>query len=162
MSEREDPQTTQVVGGSVPGSLLWTALHRMHEAGWYREDRDEARDEALEILGLDPDGGPDLLTDFSYEPEPDPVNFPPHYRQGEVECIDAIRAALGPDGFAAYCRGQVIKYTWRAPHKGNAVEDLGKAGWYLSRLIDELESQGPTQPASTPLCAVEKPIPEHK
>jgi hypothetical protein len=38
----------------------------------------------------------------------DMVNHPPHY-QGKVECIDAIEAALGPDGFAAYCRGNAIK-----------------------------------------------------
>ena len=50
MSEREDLIAAGVVTATahnvgVPGSLLWTALHRMHEAGWYREDRDEARKE---------------------------------------------------------------------------------------------------------------------
>jgi hypothetical protein len=24
----------------------------------------------------------------------DPINQPPHYRQGEIECIEAIEAAL--------------------------------------------------------------------
>ena len=60
---------------------------------------------------------------------PDMVNSPPHYRAGGVECIDAIRAALGHDGFIAYCRGNVIKYQFRADHK-NGKEDLKKAVWY--------------------------------
>ena len=38
----------------------------------------------------------------------DPVNHPAHYTQGSVECIDAIESALGPDGFVAFLRGQVI------------------------------------------------------
>jgi hypothetical protein len=65
----------------------------------------------------------------------DPVNHPQHYTQGEVECIDAIRSALGDDGFRAYCRGQVIKYTWRCEHKGNPQQDLAKANWYMQQLI---------------------------
>lgn len=62
----------------------------------------------------------------------DMVNHPPHY-QGKVECIDAIEAALGPDGFAAYCRGNAIKYSFRAGRKGPSAEDLAKAQWYLAR-----------------------------
>jgi hypothetical protein len=65
---------------------------------------------------------------------PDMVHQPPHYRQGKVECIDAIEAALGEEGFRAYCRGQVIKYCWRSEHKGNPTQDLAKAQWYLDRL----------------------------
>ena len=63
----------------------------------------------------------------------DMVNHPPHY-QGKVECIDAIEAALGADGFAAYCRGNAIKYSFRAGRKGPAGEDLAKARWYLERV----------------------------
>jgi hypothetical protein len=66
----------------------------------------------------------------------DPIN-PSHYRQGDVECIDAIRSALGDDGFRAYCKGQVIKYTWRCEHKGNPEQDLAKANWYMQQLINE-------------------------
>lgn len=61
------------------------------------------------------------------------VNHPPHY-QGKVECIDAIESALGPDGFVAYCRGNALKYTFRAGRKGDAAEDLAKAAWYLQRI----------------------------
>lgn len=59
------------------------------------------------------------------------VNHPDHYQGDGIECIDAIRAALGTDGFIAYCRGNAIKYAWRAGKKGpNAAEDMGKAAVY--------------------------------
>jgi hypothetical protein len=66
----------------------------------------------------------------------DYVNHPPHYTQGDIECIDAMRAALGSEGFKSYCRGACIKYLWRTEHK-NGVEDLRKCRWYLDRLIEE-------------------------
>jgi hypothetical protein len=65
---------------------------------------------------------------------PDLVNHPPHYTAGAVECIDAIHAALGDEGFKAYCRGAVMKYIWRTNLK-NGLEDLRKAQWYLTELI---------------------------
>lgn len=71
------------------------------------------------------------------EEPPDNVNHPAHYTQGGVECIDAIKAAVG-DGFAGYCAGNVIKYVWRYRVKGG-VEDLKKARWYLERLIGLVE-----------------------
>jgi len=63
------------------------------------------------------------------------VSHPPHYNQGGVECIDAIEAALGKEGFKAYIRGNVMKYLWRSEHK-NGTEDLAKAAWYLNRLLE--------------------------
>jgi hypothetical protein len=70
----------------------------------------------------------------------DNVNHPPHYNQGGIECLEAIKAALG-DGFVAHLRGNVIKYLWRCEHKGG-VEDLKKAAWYLDRAIKEMEVKG--------------------
>ena len=64
-------------------------------------------------------------------PQPDLINAPPHYRQGDIECIDAIRAALTPEEFRGFCKGNVIKYTWRERHKAGDA-DLGKAGDYLN------------------------------
>lgn len=63
---------------------------------------------------------------------------PDHYTQGDIECIDAIRSALGEDGFQAYCRGNVIKYAWRAGTKvGNTAEmDMQKAMVYASWAAD--------------------------
>ena len=70
-------------------------------------------------------------------PVTDQIN-PDHYRQGGIECIDAIEAALTPEEFRGYCKGNVIKYTWRERHKGEAVS-LAKAAWYLRRLLAKLE-----------------------
>ena len=70
----------------------------------------------------------------------DMVNHPPHYQSDNgIECIDAIRAALGSDGFIAYCRGSAMKYVWR--EKINAAEDLRKAEFYLDRAAKELEQR---------------------
>lgn len=65
----------------------------------------------------------------------DHVNQPPHYRQGEIECIDAIEAALTPEEFRGYCKGNVLKYVWRERHKGRSADDLRKSLWYLKRLV---------------------------
>lgn len=60
---------------------------------------------------------------------------PSHYKNGEVECITAIRSALSKEEFEGYCIGATIKYLWRWRHKGG-VEDLEKAAVYLSWLIN--------------------------
>lgn len=53
-----------------------------------------------------------------------------HYRQGAVECVDAIRAALTEEEFRGFCKGNVMKYVWREGLKGGD-EDLAKAVDYL-------------------------------
>jgi hypothetical protein len=63
----------------------------------------------------------------------DLINSPPHYRQGSIECVDAIEAALTPEEFRGYCKGNALKYIWRERHKGGA-ESLLKAAWYLAKL----------------------------
>lgn len=66
----------------------------------------------------------------------DNVNHPPHYTQdGGIECIDAIEAALTEEEFRGYCKGQVLKYTWRERYK-EGTTSLAKATWYLNRLIN--------------------------
>lgn len=64
----------------------------------------------------------------------DVVNHPPHYTAGGIECIDAIQAALTPEEFRGFLKGNVLKYTWRERHKGGE-ESLKKAQWYLARLL---------------------------
>jgi hypothetical protein len=60
----------------------------------------------------------------------DMVNHPPHYKAGGIETIDFIEAKnLG------YNLGNVVKYVSRADLKGNKLEDLQKARWYLDRAI---------------------------
>lgn len=58
------------------------------------------------------------------------ITEPEHY-SGPIECIDAIRAALGDASFVDYCRANALKYLWRAGRKGDALEDLQKARVYL-------------------------------
>lgn len=75
----------------------------------------------------------------------DMVNHPPHYTQGGIECIEAIRASLGLEGFIAYCRGNIQKYLWRSEFKeggSKRLQDMKKAAWYLNRAIEEMESAG--------------------
>jgi 5'(3')-deoxyribonucleotidase len=74
------------------------------------------------------------------------VNHPPHYTQGGgIECIVAIEAALSPEEWRGFLKGQVLKYTWRERHKGGR-EDCEKAQWYLKRLL------------ATKGAAIERPI----
>lgn len=63
-----------------------------------------------------------------------------HYKQGKIQAISAIREALGDDGFVSYCRGNILKYIWRAPHKGG-TEDLYKALDYLTWMIEAVENK---------------------
>jgi hypothetical protein len=53
-----------------------------------------------------------------------------HYRQGGIECIDAIRAALTDEEWRGFCKGNVLKYVWREKHKGGN-DTLVKAEDYL-------------------------------
>ena len=63
--------------------------------------------------------------------DPDPVEWPAHYNQGNIECIDAMVSAFGMEYVVIYCRLAAFKYMWRFKHKGRAEEDLNKAIWYL-------------------------------
>jgi hypothetical protein len=86
------------------------------------------------VSGGESDTAVPLETDVSK----DMVNNPPHYtslRTGSfpLEAIDVTE-------HFNFCRGNVIKYVWRAGLKGPALEDLRKARWYLDREIERLES----------------------
>lgn len=60
----------------------------------------------------------------------DPVNHPPHYtgHASGVECITIVQ-------HMGFCLGNVITDVWRADLKGNALEDLEKARFYLDQEI---------------------------
>ena len=61
----------------------------------------------------------------------DPVNHPAHYTSHPrgVEAIDITR-------HMNFNLGNAVKYIWRAGLKGDSIEDLQKARFYIS---DELE-----------------------
>lgn len=66
----------------------------------------------------------------------DQVNHPTHYTShpSGVECI-TVTEHMG------FNLGNAIKYVWRADLKGNAIDDLKKAAWYIEREIRRRESQ---------------------
>lgn len=62
------------------------------------------------------------------------VNHPKHYAHPSgVECIQVVE-------HMNFCRGNAIKYIWRAGEKNPAaeIEDLEKARWYIDREIARL------------------------
>ena len=68
--------------------------------------------------------------------EEDSVNHPAHYKVGGIETIDFIEAKG-----LNYNLGNVVKYITRADHKGNKLEDLKKAQWYLNREVGKLSKK---------------------
>lgn len=71
---------------------------------------------------------------MSLDPEKFPngpdVTNPPHYtsHKSGVECIDITE-------HMSFNLGNVVKYVWRAGLKGDPLEDLQKAKWYIEREI---------------------------
>ena len=66
----------------------------------------------------------------------DAVNHPKHYtaHPSGVECIQITECFN-------FCRGNAIKYIWRAGDKGKEVQDLEKARWYIDREIKRLTGE---------------------
>jgi hypothetical protein len=68
----------------------------------------------------------------------DNVNHPTHYKADarcsncnhEIECIDVVRGM-------SFNLGNAMKYIWRCEKKGNKIEDLRKALWYIE---DEIKN----------------------
>lgn len=70
----------------------------------------------------------------------DAVNNPAHYKLGDgIECIDYIKQVLTPEEFKGYCHGNLIKYQHRHGYKGNPVEDMEKAEWYLRKMLETMK-----------------------
>lgn len=57
------------------------------------------------------------------------------YKHGGIECIDAIRACMSEEEFRGFCKGNAIKYLWRAEYKGGS-EDYQKARDYMNYLLE--------------------------
>lgn len=61
------------------------------------------------------------------------VNHPSHYTYGSIETIDMIESC---GWLPHFCAGNALKYLTRHEHKGKKIEDLEKANWYISKLIE--------------------------
>ena len=61
----------------------------------------------------------------------DAVTHPLHYTShpAGIECIEVVE-------HFPFSIGTAIKYLWRAGLKGDAIEDLEKAVWYVRREIE--------------------------
>ena len=65
------------------------------------------------------------------QPPVDLVNHPPHYKTHPygLECIEVTE-------HMNFNTGNAVKYIWRAGEKGDVIQDLEKALWYLKREIE--------------------------
>lgn len=67
------------------------------------------------------------------------VNHPPHYKLANgMESIDVIRAILSPEEYKGWCKGNALKYQFRAGKKDPAKEseDYRKAEFFLRELTN--------------------------
>lgn len=68
------------------------------------------------------------------------IDQPFHYTNSkDVECIEAIHAALGQEAFIDYCRGNAMKYLWRARLKDSLANNVRKAQYYLSKILEVIK-----------------------
>jgi hypothetical protein len=70
------------------------------------------------------------------KPEADVVNHPTHYTShpSGIECITITE-------HMSFTLGNAVKYIWRADLKGDAIEDLKKARFYIDREIAKREKK---------------------
>lgn len=71
------------------------------------------------------------------------IDHPPHYTNSSIEAIDYIKGSMPYEAYIGYLEGAVKKYLHRWRYKGNSIQDLNKAKWYLERLINELSTSAP-------------------
>jgi len=62
----------------------------------------------------------------------DNINHPEHYKGKGLEAIDIIEAFE-----LNFSLGNALKYILRAGKKGDRIEDLQKAIWYLNRELEK-------------------------
>lgn len=78
---------------------------------------------------------------MSYETDDKMVSHPDHYKSGKYEVIDIIdEFTKGLEGTEAVCTANAIKYILRWKKK-NGIQDVKKAIWYLTHLVEHLESE---------------------
>ena len=108
-------------------------------AGTRREEVEQARREMMDDFFK-----PEFIEEVdAMVKRHDAVEHPKHYADNgptcphcgkTVECI-TITERMG------FCLGNAVKYIWRKDAKGNALEDLKKARWYIDREIARMEAE---------------------
>lgn len=82
-------------------------------------------DSVKDLYDVTTDKKPNLISNV--------IDHPSHYNRGKIEVIDFIE-----DQGLSFHLGNVIKYIACAGSKGDKLEDLKKARWYLDRYINEV------------------------
>ena len=84
-----------------------------------------------------------------YESNDQMVSHPSHYQsESGLEVIDVIEAFTSDlKGIEATDTGNVLKYMCRWKHK-NGLQDLEKAQWYLTHLIERVKNNERCHPAA--------------
>src|SRR5262245_22975269 len=97
------------------------------EAGRYQGGEQGVRDQQAGGDADDQRSGKNSgeMTRLSFRKRGCTVNHPRHYsaHPSGIECIEITE-------HMNFCRGNAIKYIWRASEKGSELEDLEKARWY--------------------------------
>ena len=77
-----------------------------------------------------------------YESNDRMVSHPSHYQSEScLEVIDVIEAFTSDlNGIEATDTGNILKYMCRWKHK-NGLQDLEKAQWYLTHLIEKIKEK---------------------
>jgi len=65
----------------------------------------------------------------------DPVNSPEHYTSHDsgIECIEVTERMN-------FCIGNAVKYLWLTDMKGDPIENMRKAAWYIEREIQRRQA----------------------
>lgn len=98
-----------------------------HEA-WMKKQMQNITKNSQEDLIIEPDAFNNKQQKYE-DHQDEMVRQPSHYNQSGIECIDAIHACLGDEGFINYCHGNMLKYSWRWKYKGG-LQDLNKSAEY--------------------------------
>jgi hypothetical protein len=93
----------------------------------------ERREDPLRDLRRLAEGPKDVAEAVSEAPPEDAIN-PSHYRKhpSGIECIEVTR-------HMNFNVGNAIKYLWRYMDKGDPIENLQKAQWYIDDEIRRLQ-----------------------
>lgn len=102
------------------------------EDGRYIFDGREHSNDLIFKLVVESNGSDDQLADA--------IN-PPHYKHNGIETIDYMKAVSTEEEFKGHLRLTAIKYISRLGKKDCPKQEIKKAIWYLSKLLEEYEAE---------------------
>lgn len=70
------------------------------------------------------------------EAAPKESSDPDHYKFGDIECIDAMRACSTKEEFRAHLKLVIMKYLWRLGRKDDPKIEAEKIKVYAGWLVD--------------------------